>query len=161
VTLSPGGSDEVREKLIRAGIDPERAARAVYELNRPGGTTVMEKLFNQYKFLAQIAAFVAAGLTGVITGGIHGVVEWGIVITTLANAANVYLTPELSEGMAKYAKGLTGVVLAIAGGLAPALVAGGLDTHEVWMLVELGVGVLLGFAPQNYRYAVKRGLVRE
>jgi hypothetical protein len=120
----------------------------------------MEKLLNQYKFLAQIAAFVAAAITGVVSGGIHGVVEWAIVVTALANAVNVYYTPELTEGAARFAKGITALVLAVAGGLTPALVEGGLSTHEIWMLVELGVGALLAFTPQSYRYAVKKGLVR-
>jgi hypothetical protein len=122
----------------------------------------MEKLFKQYAFLAQIVAFVAAAITGVVSGGIHGIVEWAIVITALANAINVFVTPNLTAGVGRFAKGITAVALAVAGALTPAVVANGLDAHTVWMLIEVGVGALLAFTPNGgYRFAVKRGQVRE
>ena len=120
----------------------------------------MEKLKRYAKFVSQIVAFVVAGAVGVLDDGkVSGVVEWTVLVTAIANAINVYVTPELRDGPARMAKGLTAIALAVAGAVTPALIVGGLDASEVAMLVSVALGALasLGLPNAGYRYAVKQG----
>jgi hypothetical protein len=94
------------------------------------------------KAVVAAVAFVAAASVGVATGGIHGVIEWTVVAVALANAVQVYITPNLDAGSAKYAKEFSAVVLAATGVLTPAVVAGGLDVSEWWMVASAVLGAL-------------------
>lgn len=119
----------------------------------------MEKIQRYAKFVAAFVAAVAAGAFGIFDDGVvSGVVEWTVLITAVANAVNVVVTPELTAGAARMAKGLTAVAFALAGAVTPAVVAGGLDTSEKFMLASVVIGALgaLGVKNAGYRYAVKR-----
>jgi hypothetical protein len=121
---------------------------------------MVEKLMSQWKFVAQVVAFVAAGAVGVFDDGhISGVLEWTVLAVALANAVNVFVTPELSAGVGRLAKGLTTVVITAAGAITPAVAAGGLDASETWMVVSVAVGAVVALVAPNsgYRYAQKAG----
>lgn len=123
---------------------------------------MMDKLKRYAKFVSTVVAFVVAGAVGVFDDGhVSGVVEWTVLITAVANAVNVYITPELKAGAARLAKGLTAVAFALAGAVTPAVVAGGIDGSERWMLISVVAGALgaLGVPNIGYRYAVKRPAV--
>ena len=120
----------------------------------------MEKIQRYAKFVAAFIAAVGATAAGVFDDGhVSGVVEWTVLITAIANAVNVLVTPELTGGAAKMAKGLTAVAFALAGAVTPALVEGGIDNSEKLMLASVVLGALGALALPNkgYRYAVKRG----
>jgi hypothetical protein len=94
------------------------------------------------KAIVAFAGFVGAGIAGVTDGGIHGVLEWTVVAVALANAVQTYVTPNLPDGSGRYAKEISAVVLAVAGLLTPALLDGGLDTGEWWVLIAAALGAL-------------------
>lgn len=94
------------------------------------------------KAIVAFAGFVVAAVVGVADGGIHGVAEWTIVAVALANGIQTYITPNLSEGAGRFAKEVSAVVVAVAGVLTPAVVAGGLDGAEWWMVVSAVLGAL-------------------
>lgn len=108
------------------------------------------------KTVAAAAGFIAAAIVGVTDGGINGVVEWTVVAVALANAVQVYLTPNLTGGAAKYAKEISAAVLAVGAAL-PLALEGGLDTGEKIMLACLVLGAFGVVIPNaGYRPAVKR-----
>lgn len=109
------------------------------------------------KAVAAAVGFVAAAIAGITDGGIHGVVEWTVVAVALANAVQTYITPNLVGGVAKHAKELSAIVLALAGVLTPAVVAGGLDVAEWWMVGSVVLGALGVVLVPNagYKPAVK------
>jgi hypothetical protein len=92
------------------------------------------------KAIVAFAGFVGAGIAGVTSGGIHGVLEWTVVAVALANAVQTLVTPNLADGAARFAKEISAVVLAVAGVLTPAVVAGGLDRGEWWMVIVAILG---------------------
>jgi hypothetical protein len=94
------------------------------------------------KAIVAFCGFVGAGIASVTSGGIHGVLEWTVVLVALANAVQVYVTPNLEEGAARFAKEISAIVLAVAGVLTPAVVEGGLSAHEWWMVVIAIAGAL-------------------
>lgn len=94
------------------------------------------------KAVVAFVGFVAAAIVGVTDGGIHGIVEWTVVAVALANAVQVYITPNLTGGAAARAKEISAVVIAVAGALTPAVVAGGLDLAEWWMVASVVLGAL-------------------
>lgn len=104
------------------------------------------------KSIVAFCGFVAAAITGVTDGGINGVAEWTIVAVALANAVNVYLTPNLTGGAGKFAKEFTAAVVAVGAAL-PLAAEGGLDGNEWVMLLCLvlsAFGVVLpnvGYRP--------------
>lgn len=119
---------------------------------------MIDKLKRYAKFVSAFVAAVVAGAVGVFDDGhISGVVEWTVLITAVANAVNVLVTPELKNGAARLAKGLTAVAFALAGAVTPAVVAGGIDSSEKFMLASVVLGALgaLGVPNVGYRYAVK------
>lgn len=119
---------------------------------------MIEKVQRYAKFVSAFVAAVVAGAVGVFDDGhVSGVVEWTVLITAIANAVNVLVTPELSAGAARMAKGLTAVAFALAGAVTPALVVGGIDNSEWFMLASVVLGALgaLGIPNARYRYAVK------
>lgn len=121
---------------------------------------MVEKLMSQWKFVAQVVAFVAAGAVGVFDDGhISGLLEWTVLAVAVANAVNVYVTPELNAGVGRLAKGLTTVVITAAGVITPAVAANGLDASELWMVVSVAGGAVVALLVPNsgYRYAVKSG----
>jgi len=124
----------------------------------------MEKIQRYAKFVAAFVAAVAAGAFGIFDDGhVSGVVEYTVLITAVANAVNVVVTPELSAGLARMAKGLTAVAFALAGAVTPAVVAGGLDASEKFMLASVVLGALGSLALPNagYRYAKKSPVVTQ
>jgi hypothetical protein len=107
------------------------------------------------KTVAAFAGFVAAAIAGVTGGGINGVAEWTIVAVALANAVNVYLTPNLVGGAGKFAKEITAAVIAVGAAL-PLALEGGLDQQEWIMLACLVLGAFGVVLPNvGYRPAVK------
>ncbi len=112
------------------------------------------------KAVAAAVGFVAAAIVGVTDGGIHGVTEWTVVLVALANAVQVYITPNLAGGVGKYSKEISAAVIAVGTAL-PAALVGGLDGQEKVMLVCLVLGAFGVVLPNaNYRPAVKRNVDR-
>ncbi len=112
------------------------------------------------KAVAAAVGFVAAAIVGVTDGGIHGVTEWTVVLVALANAVQVYITPNLAGGVGKYSKEISAAVIAVGTAL-PAALAGGLDGQEKVMLVCLVLGAFGVVLPNaGYRPAVKRNVDR-
>lgn len=110
------------------------------------------------KAIVAFLGFVGAGIASVTSGGIHGVLEWTVVLVALANAVQTYVTPNLDEGAARFAKEISAVVLAVAGVLTPAVVEGGLNTHEKWMVAvaiagALGVVIVPNIGARTRRHA--------
>jgi hypothetical protein len=111
------------------------------------------------KAIVAFCGFVGAGIASVTSGGIHGVLEWTVVLVALANAVQVYVTPNL-DGAARFAKEISAVVLAVAGVLTPAVVDGGLNAHEWWMVViaiagALGVVIVPNVGARTRAHAAK------
>ena len=107
------------------------------------------------KSIAAFCGFVAAAITGVTGGGIHGLAEWTIVLVALANAVNVYVTPNLTGGAGKFAKEISAAVIAVGAAL-PLALEGGLDGQEKVMLLCLVLGAFGVVLPNvGYRYARK------
>ena len=107
------------------------------------------------KAVVAFCGFVAAAIAGVTGGGINGVAEWTIVAVALANAVNVYLTPNLTGGAGKFAKEITAAVIAVGAAL-PLAMEGGLDSNEWVMLLCLVLGAFGVVLPNvGYRFARK------
>lgn len=107
------------------------------------------------KSIVAFCGFVAAAITGITDGGIHGLAEWTIVLVALANAVNVYVTPNLTGGLGKFAKELSAAVIAVGAAL-PLALEGGLDGQEKIMLLCLVLSAFGVVLPNvGYRPAVK------
>ena len=108
-----------------------------------------------FKAVAAFVGFVAAAIVGVTDGGINGVTEWTVVLVALANAVQVYITPNLKAGAGKFSKEISAAVIAVGAAL-PSVLAGGLDGQEKVMLVCLVLGAFGVVLPNvGYRPAVK------
>jgi hypothetical protein len=108
------------------------------------------------KAVAAAVGFVAATIVGVTTGGIHGVTEWTVVLVAFANAVQVYITPNLTGGYAKYSKEISAAVIAVGAAL-PSVLVGGLDGQEKVMLICLVLGAFGVVLPNvGYRPADRK-----
>jgi hypothetical protein len=108
------------------------------------------------KAVAAAVGFVAAAVVGVTDGGIHGVTEWTVVLVALANAVQVYITPNLAGGVGKYSKEISAAVIAVGAAL-PSVLVGGLDGQEKVMLVCLILGAFGVVLPNvGYRPADRK-----
>lgn len=97
-----------------------------------------------------VSAIVAATTDGVFTGP-----EIVNVVLVGFGAGGVWLVPNLSYGVAKYAKAIIAMMFA-AGTLAVDLIGDGLTWSEGWQLVVAAVaavGVIIPKAPQWHNYA--------
>jgi hypothetical protein len=116
---------------------------------------IMSWIKAHLKALAAAVGFVAAAIVGVTGGGINGVTEWTVVLVALANAVQVYITPNLIGGAAKYSKEISAAVIAVGAAL-PSVIEGGLSGQEKLMLVCLVLGAFGVVIPNvGYKPAVK------
>lgn len=106
------------------------------------------------KALAAAAGFVATAIVGVTGGGVHGVTEWTVVVVALANAVQVYITPNLAGGAGKHSKEISAAVVAVGTAL-PAVLVGGLSGQEKLMLLCLVLGAF-GVVLPNVGYSPAR-----
>lgn len=91
------------------------------------------------KFWLAVLATVVQALIGAFSdGGVSGA-EWILIGVAGTNAVIVVVVPNLSEGVGKYAKGITASVMA-ALTLASTLFADGALSSQDWM--QIGVAVL-------------------
>lgn len=102
-------------------------------------------------------AIVAAIYAQLTDGGIDSQ-EWVVVAGTGVGSVGVYVIPNMSTGIAHYAKGIVAFLTA---GL-PALyvvILGGLTTAEVLEVLLAGaaaIGLTVGLKIPNYRFAIQR-----
>lgn len=100
-------------------------------------------------WLAVVAA-VASLLVAFLSDNTITTVEWVLLGTAFITALNMYVVPNLTDGVAKYAKGIVTFLLA-AFGILYTVLAGGVTTAE-WIMVALAgltaIGVPILPAPQ-------------
>lgn len=107
--------------------------------------------------LVAVLTYIWAALTD---GGVDRQ-EWIVATYTLVGAVGVYIVPNLSVGVGRYAKGIVAVLTA---GLAvlQVVVVGGLTQAELIEVVLAGlaaIGLTVGVRNPGYVFATKSGLV--
>lgn len=113
---------------------------------------------NALKAWAMVAVAVLASIYAALTDGGVDRVEWVVAVNTLLGAAVVYVVPNLSAGVGRYAKaiaaagsaGLTVLAVVIVGGLTQA------ELIEVVLAAAAAVGLTAGTRNQGYLFAPVR-----